>query len=97
MKTIWKFSLDVTGSQRIEMPKGAQILTVQSQHDQACIWAIVDVCDGCETEMRTFEIHGTGNPLPQEPGIDRPYVGTFQQSPFVWHLFEVVNDGLAIE
>lgn len=31
MKTIWKFPLAVTDSQRIGMPSGAEILTVQSK------------------------------------------------------------------
>ena len=93
MKTIWKFPLKDGDVQRIEMPKGAQILTVQRQYEQPCVWAIVDVDDGSLTEMRVFEVHGTGNPLPDEKGVERAYVGTFQQPPFVWHLFERIEIG----
>lgn len=92
MKTIWKFPLGNGDSQRIEMPKNAAILTVQTQDGHACIWAIVDIDDGSETEMRTFEIYGTGQPLREDKDIARPYVATIQQPPFVWHIFEVVQE-----
>jgi hypothetical protein len=53
------------------------------------MWAIVDVDDGVLTEMRTFEIYGTGNPMDSSAGIDGLYyVATFQQPPYVWHVFE---------
>lgn len=88
MTTIWKFLLRLEDSQRIEMPSGAEILTVQLQDQQPCLWAVVDVFDGSLTEMRTIEIHGTGNPIENGTIIPRRYIATFQQPPFVWHVFE---------
>lgn len=89
MKTIWKFPLAVMDRQRVLMPKGTEILTVQRQSEQACIWAIVD--DQAEMETRAFDIYGTGNPMPElAMGDARKYVGTFQAPPFVWHVFEIV-------
>lgn len=85
MKTIWKFNLVVTDRQRIEMPKGAQVLTVQLQDGWPRLWALVELDEASLTEMRTFEIHGTGNPI--DDG-ERHYIATFQQPPFVWHVFE---------
>lgn len=89
MKTIWKFPLDITDSQTILMPKGAELLIAQLQGGQGCLWALVD--DAAPREERTIEIHGTGNPIHQDMGIERKYIGTFQQEAFVWHVFERIN------
>lgn len=88
MTTIWKFPLAVTDTQRISMPEGAEILTVQLQNEQACLWAIVE--PSADKEDRYFEVHGTGNPIHGDMGVERKYIGTFQQPPFVWHVFERV-------
>ena len=82
MLTIWKYPLTLRGL-TIDMPAGATILTVQLQDETPTIWALVDPDRPCET--RTFTIVGTGHRVPDGLG----YVGTFQQPPFVWHLFEV--------
>lgn len=37
---------------------------------------------------RVIEIFGTGNPMWVDMGVSRKYIGTFQQPPFVWHVFE---------
>lgn len=66
-KTIWKFPLAAQGEQRISMPQGAEILTVQRQDEQACLWAIVS--PQRTAEVRFFEIHGTGNPIVADMGI----------------------------
>lgn len=83
MRTIWKFPLDITDRQKVEMPKFATLLSVQLQNGVACLWVEVD--SEQPKERRTFAIYGTGNPIPNNPG---EYVGTFQQGPFVWHLYE---------
>lgn len=87
MKTIWKFRLAGMDRQRLRMPKGAEVLTVQIQGDEPFIWAIVD--DQAETETRVFDIYGTGNPLPESVMGVRKYVGTFQKAWFVGHVFEI--------
>jgi len=87
MKTIWKFPLELTDRQTIKMPIDAQILSVQSQGNVICLWAIVDECDGNRLVPRTFFIAGTGNPLPCNPK-SMAFIGTVQIVPFVWHVFE---------
>lgn len=83
MKQIWKFKVDNV----IEMPKGAEILTVQLQDSfNACIWAVVDPEN--ETENRIFEVVGTGHKFDD---TNKKYIGTWQDCMFVWHLFEVVT------
>lgn len=83
MKQIWKFTVENV----IEMPKGAEILTVQIQDSfNTCIWALVDPEE--ETEKRVFEVVGTGHKF---DNANKKYIGTWQISMFVWHLFEVIN------
>jgi len=87
-KVIWKFPLELTEIQEFPMPKDAQVLTLQMQNGIPCLWFMVGQ-DASETQTRTFEIHGTGNPFVlEEKGVERGYIGTFQQPPYVWHVFE---------
>jgi hypothetical protein len=84
-KQIWKYTLSGIIS-NIEMPLDAEILTVQLQNGQPTIWALVNSKN--ELENRNFAIVGTGNPFDD---TNHKYIGTFQDSPFVWHLFEIVR------
>lgn len=89
MKTIWKYHIPISGLIPVEMPKGAKFLTVQVQNEAACVWALVS--PSADNETRYLEVHGTGTPIHGDMGIERKYIGTFQQPPFVWHLFERIN------
>ena len=87
-KTIWKFELEVTDNQYVNMPYGAELLSVQTQGTTPCLWALVDAKN--PTEERHFEVFGTGHPVNCDMGIERKYIGTFQLSggATVFHLFE---------
>ncbi len=82
---IYKFQLSVVDRQTVMMPAGAKLLDVQMQGDSPCIWALLN--DQTEYEPRHFAIYGTGNPVPDDPGV---YVATFQMhgGALVWHVFE---------
>ena len=41
MRTIHKYTLDY-GHTEIPLPCGAEVLTVQVQHDAICLWAAID-------------------------------------------------------
>jgi hypothetical protein len=85
-KQIWKYSLENV----IEMPKGAEILTIDIQNGQmfnAQMWVKVNTEN--ETEKRMFEVIGTGQNFDD---TNRKYVGTYQDGPFVWHVFEIEKD-----
>ena len=86
MRKVFKYEIDVTGNIAIEMPREAQILTVQDQYHKPCIWALVDPDN--EKETRNFRIFGTGHSIEEE---NLCYIDTFQRAggAFVWHLFEV--------
>ncbi len=82
MNTIWKFPIAITDRQSIQMPAEFSILHVGlDPTGQPCIWAAVNAA----AQKRAFEIVTvcTGNPLPHVGG----YVGSFNQGPFVWHVF----------
>ena len=89
MKTIWKFPLEVTDNNVIKMPKGAQILSVQVQHNIPCLWAAVD--PEAELETRTIFTVGTGHPISLDAGR---FIGTYQLNygRFMGHVFESEMD-----
>ncbi len=82
--TIWKFPLQLTDTQKIPMPKDAQILSAQVQDGTLCIWALVD--PDRPKEERKIEIHGTGNASVNL--LPKTFIGTAQMGMFVWHVFE---------
>jgi len=83
-KIIWKYEL-TPGKNIVEMPLGAEILTVQTQGKNICLWALVDPYSP-KTE-RKFQIHGEGHEIEEET---LAYVGTlqFNGGDLVFHVFE---------
>ncbi len=88
MKTIYKYNLQVTDVQQIQLPKKAKILCVQVQHGEPQLWAEIDT--DASQEARTVEIFGTGHPISQEIGQSRRYISTFQMENglLVFHAYE---------
>lgn len=86
---IWKFQLAPVESQDILMPAGARILTVQTQRDVLCLWALVD--PQARTKPRDIRIVGTGH---QADMNTMQYLGTAQMvgGALVWHVFEEAPD-----
>ncbi len=89
MRMIWKFPLDQTvfqfPGQAIIMPASAKIMAMQVQARVPCLWADLDPTG--TQEMRLFRVFGTGHALPQ----DCVHVGTWQDPPYVWHLYELAK------
>lgn len=83
---IYKYELNVTDCQALDLPTGAKILTVQMQRNICCLWALVD-----ETapylEARHIRIYGTGHPVSELPGA---YISTvmLNDGELVFHAFE---------
>ena len=88
--TIWKYVLKPICA--LEMPKGAQILSVHAQassvHEDICMWALVDPTQ--TKEIREFAVFGTGHPVP--PGANMKFLGTamLNEGRLVFHVFEVL-------
>lgn len=88
MQTIHKYPLQVTDVQEVEIPRFGEILSVQNQNGQICVWALVDT--GMPKSTRRFRIYGTGKPA----NINSPlvkFIGTVQvdemEGTYVWHVF----------
>lgn len=87
MKKIYKYPLEVTDTQFIELPLGAEILTAQMQGNQLCLWAMVNSSPDAIKKNRCIEIIGTGYPVPTG---DLKYISTFQIAGggLIFHVFE---------
>jgi len=83
---IYKFPIEVKDDFQLTLPKNSQILCVQTQGENPCMWVLIDK-DEKEAEVRHFSIFGTGHPLAL---LDYKYIGTFQlfTGSLVFHLFE---------
>ena len=85
MRTLWKFP--VTGLHGepvvLEMPRGATVVRFAMQCGQPTLWAEVDPDQECE--RREFAVLGTGHPIADGAA----YVGSWEQGPFVWHLYDM--------
>ena len=87
MKTIWKYLLPLQERPSIDMPEGAEILSVQFQREVLTMWALVDPSK--PLKARHFEIAGTGFELRDLPRRHIATVQTESQN-LVWHIFEAV-------
>jgi hypothetical protein len=89
---IWKFALHITDRQKVTMPAGSNILTVQYQAGGLQLWAIVD--PDAEQEERLIEIVGTGNTMVDvdKEDLARFHIATVQVrgGALVWHVFELL-------
>ena len=88
-KKIFKYEVEIKENCKIDLPKGAEILTVQAQRERCYIWAMVDPNEK-KTEQRTFETFGTGQNISCTRHDKRKHIGTYQLSggALVFHLFE---------
>jgi len=86
--TVYKYELAVDDFVNILMPIGAEVLHVDVQRGQPCIWARVDPT--AKPERRIFRVAVTGDPL--DPAIG-PHIGSFQMhdGELVFHVFEVTR------
>jgi len=92
-QVIWKFKLlpepDVN---EFELPRGAQVLTVQVQRGEPHMWVLCD--PEVPKSLRKFMVVGTGHvfDLPAHR-LGCPYIGTFQLEggALVFHVFEITG------
>lgn len=92
MHTVYKYAIPIDDHFTINLPQGAQLLSVQAQHDTPCIWALVD--PSAPIEARSFRLAGTGHPIhDNELEGTFKHVGSFQMrgGTLVFHLFEVTH------
>ena len=88
MKTIYKYNVEITDRQEIELPTGAQLLCVQEQNNTINIWALVE--SDAKSEIIVIEAYGTGHPYALDTDRERQYIGTVQiyGGAQVYHFFK---------
>lgn len=82
-KIIYKYLLEITDLQTIELPKSAKYLDIQFMGSQLFLWAMHDTNDK-DKRIDEISIIGTGNPFPNR--VIEHYK-TVQHNGFVWHIF----------
>jgi len=83
---IYKYLLEVTDEQVLELPKNAGILSVAEQNGNIVLYAMVN--PEMHTEKIRIAIIGTGHEIPRPQDLDR-FVGTVKQRGglLMWHVF----------
>lgn len=81
-RAIFKYPVQVTFEFTLVLPKGAEVIHVDKQDGVPTMWILHDL--DREAELRTFYVVGTGTHVP----VDTTHLGTWQDPPFVWHLFQ---------
>lgn len=84
MKTIYKYTLD-SQDFTLNLPKGAEILTIKLQNNIPTLWALVNPMT--VTEERHICIVGTGWQVED----NMKYITTYMDGYFVWHVFELIK------
>ncbi len=86
-KRVYRYPVPFDDIVDIKMPIGARLLTIQVQHGEPKLWALVDPDRPVVT--RRFRIADTGHPV--EDWEATAYVGSFQlySGNFVRHVFDL--------
>jgi len=94
-RTVHKYALamphDLGAPAQVELPVGAEVLTVATQHNEPRLWALVDP-EEVRTEWRKILVLGTGWDALDVAGWC--YVSTFQidGGRLVFHVFQKLGD-----
>lgn len=97
MEVIYKYELEITDSQILQMHGIPRFLSVQEQNGKLVVWAIIDTNNGING--REILIVGTGNEIPNyynlrgfsydsPSGYTTEHIGTVvMNNGLVWHVF----------
>jgi 3-oxoacyl-(acyl-carrier-protein) synthase len=86
MKSIYKYELDITDSQILDLPVGSKLLSVANQNNKIVLYALVNV-DVTFKKSHTIITHGTGH---QANDVDdATFLGTvlLHSGQLVFHVF----------
>ena len=86
MRTIYKYPLEITDIQYINIPESYEILSVKVQNDIPVLYAIVE--DSRESRSVGIVMKGTGHPFNENVGVE-DFVGTINinQGNLMFHIF----------
>ena len=86
MRVIYKYPINLIATPH-SIPDGYQVVKVEIQPGTGpCMWALVDT--SAPTRERVFGVMPTGQAI--LPGFK--YLGSWQQPPYVWHLFDITDN-----
>lgn len=88
MRKVFKYPL-TPGRSEVDMDPNGEVLTVQEQFGDACMWALVD--PNAPIARRVFLTCGTGHEVSEDWNL--VYAGTIQvyEGRLVFHVFEVLS------
>ncbi|MGZ4161015.1 MAG: DUF7352 domain-containing protein [Neobacillus sp.] len=66
MYTVWKYTLNATQKQQIDMPLGSKILNAELQHEEIVLYALINKADVGMTEDREIIVLGTGHEIDED-------------------------------
>jgi hypothetical protein len=84
---IFKYTLEITDQQPLNLPTGSTLLSAREQNGMLCVWALVDDTQEAKT-LYNICIIGTGNPmlLPDNAVFLDTVIMSYG---LVWHVFYV--------
>lgn len=82
MKVVYKYEVGLLRKSTHFALKGEVICAGPDASGIPCVW--IEGHPGV-TEQRSFEVFGTGNPIPDNSKAH----GSYLNEPFVWHIYEV--------
>lgn len=90
MHKIFKYELEPTDQQILQLPYGAQILDIQVQGGAPFVWAMVN--PDAKLADRKFVTVGTGHEIKDGYLESLKYIGTYQISGgvLIFHVFEEI-------
>ena len=90
MLRVFKYLVEIGNYFEVELPRSAQILTVDLQGSEIKLWALVD--PKRPMIKRRFRLSGTGHPI-EEDMENLKYINTFlvHEGAVVVHVFEVLG------
>jgi hypothetical protein len=87
-RRVYKYNLEWTDRQSIELPLDAQILDVEIQSDeQLKLWALFTPQKNLPFRTRYIRIAGTGHDISDDIIW---HIKTIHNRQFVWHIFETL-------
>lgn len=86
MHSVWKYKLDPITE--LKMPKGAEVLTINTQGTDIFLWAKVD--PEADDEVRLFRGFATGDGIPDKLNLN--YIATVFPGRLVFHVFEDLTE-----
>ncbi len=83
--TVFKYTLPITNSAALDLPHGAEVLSVLNQREDLVLYVKVDPSEPV-IEERHFVVRGTGHPF---DGNEGAFIGSvsFQGGALIFHVF----------